>query len=56
MKIGSAATIFCQGAILSGLWATQRNEYPVTVKSGHSISEIVLSPQEILYTGSENRI
>jgi len=51
MKIGSAATFFGQGAILSSLWATQRNEYPVTVKSGHSISEIVLSPQETLYTG-----
>jgi pyruvate/2-oxoacid:ferredoxin oxidoreductase beta subunit/Pyruvate/2-oxoacid:ferredoxin oxidoreductase gamma subunit len=51
MKIGSAAALLAQGAILSGLWATQRNEYPVTVKSGHSVSEIVLSPQEILYTG-----
>jgi pyruvate/2-oxoacid:ferredoxin oxidoreductase beta subunit/Pyruvate/2-oxoacid:ferredoxin oxidoreductase gamma subunit len=51
MKIGSAATIFSQGAVLSGLWATQRNNYPVTVRSGHSISEIVLSPDEILYTG-----
>jgi pyruvate/2-oxoacid:ferredoxin oxidoreductase beta subunit/Pyruvate/2-oxoacid:ferredoxin oxidoreductase gamma subunit len=50
-KIGSAATLFCQGAVLSGLWATQRNEYPVTVKSGHSIAEIVLDPEEILYTG-----
>jgi 2-oxoglutarate ferredoxin oxidoreductase subunit beta len=51
MKIGSVATLFSQGAVLSGLWAIQRNEYPVTVKSGHSVSEIVLSPQEILYTG-----
>ncbi|MFN2236937.1 MAG: thiamine pyrophosphate-dependent enzyme [Anaerolineales bacterium] len=51
MKIGSAAALLAQGAIFSGLWATQRNDYPVTVKSGHSISEIVLSPQEILYTG-----
>ena len=54
MKIGSAAALLAQGAILSGLWATQRNEYPVTVKSGHSISEVVLSPQEILYTGISN--
>jgi len=51
MKIGSAVTLFGQGAVLSGLWATQRNEYSVTVKSGHSVSELVLSPQEILYTG-----
>jgi Pyruvate/2-oxoacid:ferredoxin oxidoreductase gamma subunit len=51
MKIGSAAMAFSQGAVLSGLWATQRNDYPVTVRSGHSISEIVLNPEEILYTG-----
>jgi pyruvate/2-oxoacid:ferredoxin oxidoreductase beta subunit/Pyruvate/2-oxoacid:ferredoxin oxidoreductase gamma subunit len=51
MKVGSAADLFCQGAILSDLWASQRNEYPVTVKSGHSISEVVLSPQEIEYMG-----
>ena len=28
----------------SGLWVTQRDDYPVTVKTGHSISEVVLSP------------
>lgn len=50
-KINSAATLFCHGAVLSGLWATQRNDYPVTVKSGHSISEIILAPNEIQYTG-----
>ena len=50
-KINSAATLFCRGAMLSGLWATQRNDYPVTVKSGHSISEVILAPQEIGYTG-----
>ena len=41
----------CRGAVLSGLYATQRNDYPVTVKSGHSISEVILSPDEIGYTG-----
>jgi pyruvate/2-oxoacid:ferredoxin oxidoreductase beta subunit/Pyruvate/2-oxoacid:ferredoxin oxidoreductase gamma subunit len=51
LKVGSASALFCQGAILSGLWATQRNDYPVTVKAGHSIAEVVLSPQEILYSG-----
>lgn len=50
-KINSAATLFCRGAVLSGLWTTQRNDYPVTVKSGHSVSEVILSPQEIGYTG-----
>ena len=50
-KINSAATLFCRGAILSGLWATQRNDYPVTVKSGHSVSEIILAPKEIGFSG-----
>jgi 2-oxoglutarate/2-oxoacid ferredoxin oxidoreductase subunit beta len=50
-KIGSAATAFCRGAILSGLWTTQRNDYPVTVKTGHSVAEIIVSPEEIYYTG-----
>ncbi len=50
-KINSAATLFVGGAVLSGLWATQRNDYPVTVRSGHSIAEVILSPQQIGYTG-----
>jgi 2-oxoglutarate ferredoxin oxidoreductase subunit beta len=50
-KINSAAGLFVRGAVLSGLWVTQRNDYPTTVKSGHSVSEVILSPQEIGYTG-----
>jgi 2-oxoglutarate ferredoxin oxidoreductase subunit beta len=42
--IGAAGT-------LSGLWVTQRDDYPVTVRSGHSVSEIILSPYAIHYTG-----
>jgi Pyruvate/2-oxoacid:ferredoxin oxidoreductase gamma subunit len=40
-----------RGAIASGLWAAQRNDYPVTVQSGHSVSELILSPEEIHYPG-----
>ena len=50
-KIASAASMFAWAAIQSGLWASQRNDYPVTVKSGHSISEIIISPYEIQYPG-----
>ncbi len=52
-KIGSAALAFSQAAMMAGLWVTQRNDYPTTVKSGHSISEVVLSPEEIYYPGIE---
>ena len=50
-KINSAASHLCRGAVLSGLWATQRNDYPVTVKSGHSVSEVILSAEKIGFTG-----
>jgi 2-oxoglutarate ferredoxin oxidoreductase subunit beta len=50
-KINSAATLFARGAALAGLWATQRNDYPVTVKSGHSVAEVILDSRDIGYTG-----
>ena len=52
-KIGTAGSLLCQAGILSGLHATQRNDYPVTVKTGHSIAEVILSPREVYYTGVE---
>ncbi len=50
-KINSAAALFCRAAVLSGLWVSQRNDYPVTVKSGHSVSEVIISPEPVGYTG-----
>lgn len=52
-KIGSAGTLFSQGGILAGLHATQRNDYPVTIKTRHSIAEVILSREEIYFTGVE---
>ena len=52
-KVRSTATVVAAAGVLSGLWATQRDDYPVTVMSGHSVSEVILSPEEILYTGIE---
>jgi pyruvate/2-oxoacid:ferredoxin oxidoreductase beta subunit len=43
-KVRSAARLVGEAAIRSGLWVTQRDDYPVTVKTGHSISEIVMAP------------
>ena len=48
-KIKSAARVVGEAALLSGLWAAQRDDYPITVMTGHSIAEIVLSPREIDY-------
>jgi 2-oxoglutarate ferredoxin oxidoreductase subunit gamma len=50
-KIGTAAAALCRGAILSGLWATQQNDYPVTVKTGHSVADVILSPRPVLHMG-----
>lgn len=50
-KVKSTATALALGAMESGLWATQRDDYPTTVMSGYSVSEIILDREEILYTG-----
>jgi hypothetical protein len=53
VKLRSATRLLAEAAVLSGLWVTQREDYAVTVKSGHSIAELVISPDEIHYTGIE---
>jgi len=50
-KVRSTARMVGEAAILSGLWAAQQDDYPVTVQTGHSISELIFSPNEILFTG-----
>lgn len=50
-KVRSLARLLGEAALLSGLWAAQHDDYPVTVQTGHSISELILSPHEILFTG-----
>jgi 2-oxoglutarate ferredoxin oxidoreductase subunit beta len=50
-KIKSTASLLGVGGVLSGLWVTQRDDYPVTIMSGHSVAEVILSPEEIFYTG-----
>ena len=42
---------YCLGASMAGLNVTQKNEYDITVLRGACISEVVLSPEEIGYTG-----
>jgi 2-oxoglutarate/2-oxoacid ferredoxin oxidoreductase subunit beta len=52
-KIRSAATLLGAGAIMSGLHATQKDDYPITVRTGHSAAEVILSPEPVVYTGIE---
>jgi 2-oxoglutarate ferredoxin oxidoreductase subunit beta len=53
-KIRSTATLFAEGSIFAGLHATQKDDYPITVQTGHSVSEIVVSPEPIDYTGIDS--
>jgi pyruvate/2-oxoacid:ferredoxin oxidoreductase beta subunit/Pyruvate/2-oxoacid:ferredoxin oxidoreductase gamma subunit len=50
-KVRSAARLIGEAAIRSGLWSAQRDDYPVTVKTGHSVSEIVIGPDPITPVG-----
>jgi 2-oxoglutarate ferredoxin oxidoreductase subunit beta len=50
-KVRSAVRLAGQAGVLSGLRAAQRDDYPTTVKSGHSVAELILNPEEIHYTG-----
>ncbi len=52
-KVRSAARLIGIAGVMSGLWATQHDDYPTTVKTGHSVSEVILSPEEIRFTGIE---
>lgn len=53
-KIRSAATLIGTAAIMAGLQATQKDDYPITVRTGHSVSEVIVSPNPIYYTGADD--
>jgi pyruvate/2-oxoacid:ferredoxin oxidoreductase beta subunit/Pyruvate/2-oxoacid:ferredoxin oxidoreductase gamma subunit len=50
-RIVTAGEIFCLAGMAGGWYATLKNDYPITVLRGHSVSEMVLSPQPVDYTG-----
>ncbi len=50
-KVRSAVGMAAQAGIRSGLFAAQRDDYPITIMSGHSVSELILAPEPIDYTG-----
>jgi Pyruvate/2-oxoacid:ferredoxin oxidoreductase gamma subunit len=52
-RVITAGEILCIAGLTAGLRTTQKNEYNITVLRGPSISELILSPEEIDYTGIE---
>ena len=52
-RVQSSATALVRAGIACGLHATQKNDNPVTQGTGFSVSEVILAPEPILYTGIE---
>ena len=52
--VQSAAKMLAMAGMMSGLAATMKGEYPVTVGTGFSVAEIILSPGDINFTGLSN--
>jgi len=50
-RVQSSAGMLCVAAVNCGLYTTQKNDNPVTQGSGFSLSEVIISPDEIYYTG-----
>ena len=46
-----ATELFARAAIASGLEVSKKGNYPVTVGTGFSSSEIIISPDPVLFTG-----
>jgi len=50
-RIVTAGELLCLAGATAGLHASQKNDYPITVLRGHSISEVIVSDDEVGYTG-----
>ncbi len=53
-RIITAGELLCLAGAAAGCRATQKNDYPITVMRGHSVSEVIMSEADIEYTGIEN--
>jgi pyruvate/2-oxoacid:ferredoxin oxidoreductase beta subunit/Pyruvate/2-oxoacid:ferredoxin oxidoreductase gamma subunit len=53
-RVITAGELLCIAGLTAGLKTTQKNEYNITVLRGPSISELILSPEEIDFTAIDN--
>ena len=51
--VQAAARLLANAGLLAGLHATMKGEYPITVGTGFSVAEVILSREKINYTGLE---
>ncbi|HYA13023.1 MAG TPA: thiamine pyrophosphate-dependent enzyme [Syntrophales bacterium] len=52
-RIQSAGALLAFAAISAGMHATQKNDYDITVLRGQSVSEVIISPEPVVFTGVE---
>lgn len=53
-RISTAGELLCLAGMSGGLQVSQKNDYPITVLRGHSISEVIIDKEWIGYTGIES--
>ena len=51
MRIVTAGDIVCYAGLCAGMNVSMKNDYNITVLRGQSVSEILISPEKIGYTG-----
>jgi len=54
MRIVTAGDIVCYAGLCAGMNVSMKNDYNITVLRGQSVSEILISPEKIGYTGIES--
>lgn len=52
-RVVSAGTLLAHAAVSAGMHVTQKNDYAITVMRGPSVTELIISPEPITYTGVE---
>ena len=52
-RVITSGTLLAHAAISAGMHVTQKNDYNVTVMRGPSVTELIVSPEPITYTGVE---
>ena len=52
MRIVTAGELLCHAGLAAGLNVSLKNDYNITVLRGQSVSEVIVSPEPIGYTGS----
>jgi 2-oxoglutarate ferredoxin oxidoreductase subunit beta len=52
--VQAAGKLLAKAGMAAGLQSTMKGEYPITIGTGFSVAEIILSDQKINYTGLED--